>query len=137
MQNFRHYLQPLVMPSSVALIGASERPGSLGRVVYENLLAGGFTGEIVAVNPNRKRIFGHRVARSLATLKKRIDCAVIATPCDQVSDVLAQGGSAGLRSAVILTAPPVARRRRSGGRARSRPWPPSTAFVLSAPRRSA
>jgi len=107
MQNFRHYLQPLVMPSSVALIGASERPGSLGRVVYENLLAGGFTGEIVAVNPNRKRIFGHRVARSLATLKKRIDCAVIATPCDQVADVLAQGGSAGLRSAVILTAPPV------------------------------
>ena len=103
----RHYLQPLVMPSSVALIGASERPGSLGRVVYENLLAGGFTGEIIAVNPNRKRIFGQRVERSLATLKKRIDCAVIATPCDQVAEVLAQGGSIGLRSAVILTAPPV------------------------------
>ncbi len=104
---FRHYLQPLVMPTSVALIGASERPGSLGRVVYENLLAGGFTGEIFAVNPNRKRIFGHPVARSLAAIKQRIDCAVIATPCDQVADVLAQGGKTGLRSAVILTAPSV------------------------------
>jgi acetyltransferase len=103
----RHYLQPLVMPSTVALIGASERPGSIGRVVYENLLGGGYTGEIVPVNPNRKRIFGHRVARSLATIGKRIDCAVIATPCDQVAEVLAQGGGAGLRSAVILTAPPV------------------------------
>jgi acetyltransferase len=103
----RHYLQPLVTPTSVALIGASERPGSTGRIVFENVLAGGFSGDVVAVNPNRRKILGHDAARSLAAVKQRIDCAVIATPCDQVADVLAQGGAAGLRSAVILTAPPV------------------------------
>src|SRR2546428_84373 len=105
--NLRHYLHPLVMPASVALIGASERPGSLGRIVYETLLPGEFKGDVIADNPTRKRILGHRVARSLATEKKRIALAVIATPCDQVAAVLAQGGGAGLRSAVILTAPPV------------------------------
>ena len=104
----RHYLQPLVTPASVALVGASERPGSLGRIVFENLLAGGFNGDIVAVNPNRKRILGHRVARSLATVKKPVDCAVIATPCDHVAD----GPRAGRRrrdckAAVILTHAPV------------------------------
>lgn len=46
----RHYLRPLVAPSSVALFGASERPGSLGRIVYENMLAGGFRGETFAVS---------------------------------------------------------------------------------------
>ena len=49
-----HYLHPLLMPKSVALVGASERAGSLGRSVFENLLAGQFTGDIYAVNP------GHR-----------------------------------------------------------------------------
>jgi len=103
----RHYLQPLVMPASVALVGASQRPGSLGRIVFENLLGGGFQGDIIAVNPRRKRILGHRVVRSLATLQSKVDLAVIAIPCDQVAEVLAQGGAAGLKAAVILTAPPV------------------------------
>jgi acetyltransferase len=51
-----HYLRPLLAPSSVALVGASERPGSLGRIVYENLLAGGFGGEIYAVNPHHATV---------------------------------------------------------------------------------
>ena len=101
-----HYLRPLVAPSSVALIGASERPGSLGRIVYENILAGGFQGEIFAVNPNHKRVLGRRALRSLAALKKPVELAVIATPCEHVSRVLAEGGAAGLKAAVILTAPP-------------------------------
>jgi acetyltransferase len=94
---FRHYLQPLVMPESVALVGASERPGSLGRIVFENLLAGGFKGEIIAVNPKHRSILGHKPVRSLAALPKPVDLAVIAIPCDQVVEVLRQGGAAASR----------------------------------------
>ncbi len=104
---FRHYLQPLVSPGSVALVGASERPGSVGRILYENLLAGGFSGEIVAVNPHHRTVLGQPAVRSLRAIEKRIDLAVIATPCDQVADVLARGGAIGLKAAVIVTAPPV------------------------------
>ena len=112
---FRHYLQPLVMPTSVALVGASQRPGSLGRTVFENLLAAGYEGELLAVNPKHKMILGHRAARSLAAIAKPVDLAVIAVPCDQVVDVILQGGAAGLKAAVILTTRPV-------GLAAARQW---------------
>ncbi len=104
---FRHYLQPLVMPASVALVGASQRPGSLGRTVFENLLAAGYEGELHAVNPKHRMILGHRCVKTLAAIGKPVDLAVIAVPCDQVVDVLLQGGAAGLKAAVILTTRPV------------------------------
>jgi len=46
-----HYLRPLFEPASVALVGASERPGKIGSVVLENLLSAGFDGDLFAVNP--------------------------------------------------------------------------------------
>ena len=52
----RHYLAPLLHPNSVALVGASERAGSLGRTVYENMLAGGYEGPLYAVNPRHGTI---------------------------------------------------------------------------------
>ena len=48
-----HYLSPLLAPQSVALVGASDRVGSLGRTVFEDLLSGQFKGDIYAVNPHR------------------------------------------------------------------------------------
>ena len=51
-----HYLRPLLAPESVALIGASAKAESLGRIVYQNLLAGGFKGELFAVNPHHATI---------------------------------------------------------------------------------
>src|SRR5882757_6529066 len=63
-----HYLQPLLAPDSVALVGASERPGSLGRIVYENLLGGGFTGELFAVNPHHRKILARAARPTLAAI---------------------------------------------------------------------
>jgi acetyltransferase len=103
---FKHHLRPLIMPDSVALIGASERAGSLGRIVFENLLAGGFRGTIHAVNPNHRKILGHKVVPTLAATKAKIDLAVIATPCDTVVPLLNEGAEAGVKCAVLLTAPP-------------------------------
>ena len=105
--SLRHYLRSLVTPRSVALVGASERPGSLGRLVFENLLAGGFRGDVIAVNPKHKEILGHRAVKSLAALAQPVDLAVIAVPCEQVAPAIEQGGAIGLQSAVILTTRPV------------------------------
>jgi acetyltransferase len=102
-----HYLRPLLAPHSVALIGASERPGSLGRVVYENILAGEFKGELYAVNPGHAKVLGHPAYRSLAAIGRPIDLAVICAPPATVADVLkCERGR--LRAAAILSGAPTA-----------------------------
>ena len=105
-----HYLRPLLAPNSVALVGASERPGSLGRIVYENLLAGGFRGELYAVNPHHATVLGHTAHASLAAIERPVDVAVICAPPSAVPAVLAQcRGRA--RAAIIITGAPSAAAR--------------------------
>ena len=53
-----HYLERLFAPRSVAVVGASERAGSLGRFAFDNLLAGGYGGELVAINPKYRNVGG-------------------------------------------------------------------------------
>src|SRR5205823_7909191 len=100
-----HYLRPLLAPRSVALVGASERPGSLGRIVYENLLAGEFTGELYAVNPNHRRILARPAFASLDAIGAEVDLAVIASPAGTVAEVLARVALAP-KAAILMTAPP-------------------------------
>ncbi|MEP7063578.1 MAG: GNAT family N-acetyltransferase [Betaproteobacteria bacterium] len=102
----RHLLQPLLVPASVALVGASEREGALGRVVFGNLLAGGFHGEVHAVNPHRRQVSGMASHRSLAAIGKPVDLAVIATPARSVLSILDDAVRAGVRAAVLITAAP-------------------------------
>src|SRR4029079_13593936 len=56
-------LSYLFRPQSIAMIGASERAGSVGATVYRNLLGGGFTGPVYAVNPGHATVAGHRAYR--------------------------------------------------------------------------
>ena len=98
-----HHLSPLVKPDSVALVGASERPGSVGRIVYENLLAGGYEGRLYAVNPGHRMVLGRESYPSLAAIGAPVDLAIIATPPREVADVLASGASAHLKIAVVMT----------------------------------
>ena len=63
-----HYLKPLLAPRSVALVGATEREGSLGRIVWRNLAAGGLRGELYAVNPKHRSVFGRRCYARLRDL---------------------------------------------------------------------
>ncbi len=102
-----HYLAPLLTPKSVVLVGASERPNSLGRTVYENLLAGQFHGDIYAVNPNHRRVFGRPTHSSIAAIKQTIDLAVIATPPSAVPGILADE-RAKFRSACVMSFPEIA-----------------------------
>src|SRR5579862_9544168 len=94
----------LFRPASVALIGASERPGSVGAVVLRNLRRAGFKGELLLVNPHHQTIDGMPVYRDIASLPRSPDLAVIATPPDTVPGLVAQLGARGTKTAVIITA---------------------------------
>ena len=100
-----HYLRPLLMPESVALVGASERAGSLGRVVFENLLDASYTGEIHAVNPNHRRVLGRRSLVSIESIGKPVDLVLVAIRCAQVPGVLEQAARAGDGGAISPRSP--------------------------------
>lgn len=91
-------------PKSAALIGASERPGSIGLHVAENLLRAGFDGEIGFVNPNRQSVLGRPCYSSTESLPFVPQLAVIATPPYAVPGVIADLGRKGCRAAVVITA---------------------------------
>ena len=55
MTTLSHYLRPLLVPTSLAVVGATNRQGSIGRVLLENLVAGGFAGDMHFVNPHHRR----------------------------------------------------------------------------------
>ena len=102
----RHYLRPLLAPASFALVGASERPGSLGRIVMENVLGGRYAGAFHAVNPRHRRVLGQRSHASIASIGTPVELCVIAVPCDEVPSVLEDASRAKAQAAVLLTAAP-------------------------------
>lgn len=100
----RHALAPLLAPASVALVGATEREGALGRIVWQNLAAGGLRGELSAVNPKHDRVFGQRCYPRLGKLPQPPELAVLVTPARTVPVILDEAGRAGVRAAVVLSA---------------------------------
>lgn len=95
-------LRSLFAPKSVALIGASERPGSMGTTLLENLLAGGFQGTLYAVNPKYERLGALACHASVADLPAAPELAVICTPSATVPQLVRQLGERGTRAAVVL-----------------------------------
>ena len=100
----RHYLTSLFAPESVALIGASERPGSIGAMLVSNVRAAGFRGALFAVNPKYRTVQEVPCFPSIAKISQRVDLAVIATPAATVPGIIEQCGKAGVRSAVVISA---------------------------------
>lgn len=95
-------LRAMFAPQSVALIGASERPGSVGRALLENLRP--FPGELHLINQNHPLVLGRRASPSLAMLGKTVDLAVIATPAATVPGLIKECVDAGVKAAVIISA---------------------------------
>lgn len=91
-------------PQSVAVVGASQRPGSVGAIVMENLVSAGFAGEIWPVNPKYRKVADRTCYRDVSKLPGPPDLSVIATPPQTVPDIIAQLGAMGSRAAVVLTA---------------------------------
>ncbi len=97
-------IAPIFAARSVAVVGASERPGSLGTVVFRNLIEAGFAGPIYPVNPKYGSVQGHPCVGSVGDLDEPIDLAVIVAPAAVVPDVLEDCGANGVSGAVILSA---------------------------------
>src|SRR5690606_30003835 len=97
-------LQHLLAPKSVAFIGASPQPGSVGLIVTQNLRAGGFDGPIWLVNPHRSDVEGVPCYAKIEDLPDTPDLAVIATPPPTVPGIIDELGRKGTRAAVVITA---------------------------------
>jgi acetyltransferase len=96
-------LEYLFDPHSVAVIGATERPGSVGATVLRNLLSASFRGPVYAVNPKHRQLGGRQCYPSVAALPSTPELAVICTPARTIPGVIAQLGERGTRAAVILS----------------------------------
>ncbi|MGZ8211366.1 MAG: CoA-binding protein, partial [Burkholderiales bacterium] len=102
--NSNHYLAPLFEPSSVAIVGATERPGAIGAVLMENMLGAKYAGSLHAVNPKYRWVRGIKSYRSIAEIGNPVDLVVVATPPATVAGVIEEAGRAGARAAIVITA---------------------------------
>jgi acetyltransferase len=91
-------------PKSVAMIGATDREGTVGRTVLANLLHGSFQGNVYAINPNREEVLGVRCYPGVRSVPKTVDLAVLATPAPTVPALIAECVDAGVRSAIVISA---------------------------------
>ena len=89
---------------SVALIGASDRPSSVGLVTLRNLLSAGFVGPILPVNPKHQEVAGQRCYPDIASLPVTPDTAVICTPPATVPMLIAELGARGTKGTIVITA---------------------------------
>ena len=96
-------MERLLRPRSVAVVGASRRPGGLGHAVLEHLAAAGFTGTLVAVHPEVDAIAGIGCIRSLADAPEPIDLAVVVVPAEQVEAVIEDAARAGVHGLVVVS----------------------------------
>ncbi len=97
-------LEELFKPKSIAIVGASETPGKVGRVVLDNLLRSGFPGEIYPVNPRGGEILGKPAYAGMRDIPQPPDLVVIIVPAAAVPEVLRDSAEAGVKYAVIISA---------------------------------
>ena len=97
-------LRPVLTPASVAVIGASRRSGSVGRVILQNIVTGGFSGPVYAVNPAVAELDGVPCVPWAAALPGQVDLAVIATPAAAVPGIAGECGRRGVKAVVVLAA---------------------------------
>ena len=97
-------LDCIFRPSSVAVIGASNRPRSVGAVLMQNLMQAGFDGPVMPVNPGYRAIRGALAWPSVTDLPVVPDLGIVCTPPDAVAEVIGQLRAKGARAAIIITA---------------------------------
>lgn len=97
-------LDKVFQPKSIAVIGASDKPNSVGSALMTNLLQAGFKGPIVPINPHSAAVHGIMTYSTIGNLPLVPDLAVIATPPDTIPKLISELGDRGTRASVILTA---------------------------------
>lgn len=100
----RTALESFFAPKSVAVIGATDREGSVGRTVVANLVQGSYQGRVYPVNRKHSKLFGVRCYSNPKSLPEPVDLAVIVTPAATVQGVVRECVDAGVRSAIVISA---------------------------------
>lgn len=103
-ERYPQRLDPLFLPKSVAVIGAKDNPGSVGRTIMVNLMNGHFGGPIYPINPKRDQVLGLTAYPSVKQIPEPIDLAIIVTPAATVPGIIAECVEAGVKSAIIISA---------------------------------
>ncbi|MGA8863245.1 MAG: bifunctional acetate--CoA ligase family protein/GNAT family N-acetyltransferase [Gallionella sp.] len=100
----KHYLSSLFAPKSVAVFGASDRPDSVGQIVFKNMLEGGFKGSLFPINSKHPEVQGRRAYAGIAEIGEPVELIVVATPPQTVPAIIEHCGIHGVKAAVIITA---------------------------------
>jgi acyl-CoA synthetase (NDP forming) len=100
----RFELNRLLRPRSIALVGASESPGSLGESLLTNIERAKFSGALYLVNPRRDRIRGHACLASVDALPEGVDCAILAIPGSVVVEAAAACARRKVASLIVFSA---------------------------------
>lgn len=99
-----HYLNHFFTPKTVAIVGASERPESVGYRLLLNMQEAGFSGGLYPVNNKREEIRGLKAYPDLNSVPEDLDLVVVSTPAQTVPNIIRQCGEKGVTSVIIITA---------------------------------
>ncbi|MFQ5941664.1 MAG: acetate--CoA ligase family protein [Nitrososphaerales archaeon] len=97
-------LDRFISPKSVAVLGASNKEGSVGNAVMRNILQGGFTGVVYPVNPSSKEILGLKCYNSIIDLTDTVDLAIIITPSKTIPKLIEDCGNKAVKNVLIISA---------------------------------
>lgn len=100
----RRSLDPLFAPKTVAVIGATEKSGSVGRTILWNLISSPFGGTVFPVNPKRNSVLGIKAYPTVAEVPDPVDLAVVVTPAPTVPGIISECADAGVKGAIIISA---------------------------------
>lgn len=100
----RQPLDAIFAPKNVAVIGATEKAGSVGRTLLWNLISNPFGGTVFPVNPKRPSVLGIKAYPSIAAVPETVDLAVVVTPAPTVPGVIGECVAAGVKGAIIISA---------------------------------
>ncbi len=99
-----HPLDPFFEPETVAVIGATENPGTVGRTVLWNLMSTPFGGTVFPVNPKRSGVLGIKAYPNIGAVPEKADLAVVVTPAPTIPGIIRECVDAGVKAAVVISA---------------------------------
>jgi acetyltransferase len=97
-------LKSIFAPKNVAVIGATEKEGSVGRTILWNLISSPFGGAVFPVNPKRSSLLGIKAYPSVKDIPDQVDLAVIVTPSSSIPDLISECVSVGIKGAIVISA---------------------------------
>ena len=97
-------IESILNPKSIAVVGASNRPGSLGLAIFRNLLEAAYQGILYPVNPKAKSICGVKAYPNLVDIPDEVDMAVLIVPSEQVESVIELAARKGIKGVIVITA---------------------------------